>query len=63
MKPRIKRIVEAPAAPPEGKRNQDLLKDRPETGEEGYTDNMEAVPGCPCQNRGILLLERTGEEA
>lgn len=42
--------------------NEDLLKDSPETGEEGYTDNMEAAPGCPCQNKGILLLERKEKE-
>ncbi len=46
----------------ERKRNQDLLKDSPENGEEGYTENMEATPGCPCKSKGILLLEKRGEQ-
>lgn len=47
---------------PDGNKDQDLLKDSPETGFEGYTDNMEAATGCPCQNQGILLLERKAKE-
>lgn len=39
------------------RRNEDLLKDSPETGEEGYTENFEATrcEFCGCQS-GILIL-------
>ena len=42
-------------------RNQDLLKDTPETGEEGYTENMEATGCelCGCKT-GIVILPVKG---
>ncbi|MFZ2258476.1 MAG: hypothetical protein WAV55_10155 [Clostridiaceae bacterium] len=45
----------------ESRRNQDLLKDTPETGEEGYTENMEATKCelCGCHN-GIKILPAKG---
>lgn len=43
------------------RRNQDLLKDTLETGEEGYTENSEATgcERCGCQN-GIKILPTKG---
>lgn len=38
------------------KKNEDLLKDTPETGEEDYTENVHREPcGCACSQKGILI--------
>ncbi len=39
-------------------RNEDLLKDTEETGEEGYTENMEQSCAGSCCQGGIRLLTR-----
>lgn len=41
---------------------QDLLKDRPETGEEEYTENVEKTCSCTCgKKKGILLMNKEGD--
>lgn len=44
------------------RKNEDLLKDTPETGEEAYTENMEATRCelCGCRN-GITILPARDE--
>ncbi len=46
------------------KRNEDLLKDSPETGEENYTENVHREPcGCAGSQGGILIRRpRAGDK-
>lgn len=40
-------------------KNDELLKDTPETGEEGYTENVETpVHVCGCAVKGIRILKK-----
>lgn len=61
MKKPIETVNSAALELDRARRNQDLLKDTPETGEEGYTENMEATgcERCGCRN-GITILPTKG---
>ncbi len=45
-------------------KNEDLLKDTPETGEEGYTENMESTrcEMCGCQKGMRILTDKGGDK-
>jgi hypothetical protein len=40
-----------------------LLKDKPELGEEGYTENVaETQVLCSCQKTGIMIIRKAGSD-
>jgi len=43
-------------------KNEDLLKDSVETGEEGYTENVERTCAGHCCKGGIQLLRKESED-
>ncbi len=42
-------------------RNEDLLRETPENGEENYTDNYKRHE-CNCRNKGIIIIKKKSPE-